>query len=303
MEREIKCDNGKKSFPERCSSGAFWSIVPVFVLVLASFAVVGCATDQVVRLPAVGSNPSGEVYVGKFVWIDLLTEDVAKASAFYSGLFGWQAELSKENKEYYIFLKGDKPIAGMVAAENRDKQASESLWLLSLSVDDVDRAVALVKKRGGKVLEGPLNIEGRGRMALVSDPAGAPLILLRASGGDPADTKAGTGEWLWTDLFTQDAKKAGDFYRALAGYQKEHIEVKNDHQYDVLKRDGRLRAGIVELRWEDLEDNWLPYFKVADVGQTIQSARQLGGRLIIKAEDVAVLSDPTGAVFGIQMMR
>ena len=123
----------------------------------------------------------------------------------------------------------------MVAEENRDKQASESLWLLSLSVDDVDRAVALI-----------------------SDPAGAPLILLRATGGDPADTKAGTGEWLWTDLFTQNAKNAADFYCALAVYQKEHIEVKQDHQYDVFKRNGHPRAGIVELRRED-SVHILPY--------------------------------------------
>ena len=80
MERETKCDNDKKAFPERCSSGAFWSIVLVFVLVLGLFVVVGCATDQSVRLPPVASNPNGEVYVGKFVWIDLLTEDVAKAT-------------------------------------------------------------------------------------------------------------------------------------------------------------------------------------------------------------------------------
>lgn len=57
----------------------------------------------------------------------------------------------------------------------------------------------------------------------------------------------------------------------------------------------------MELRWQGLEDNWLPYFKVDDVDRTIGMARKLGGRLIPKTEDVAILTDPTGAVFGIQM--
>ncbi len=263
---------------------------------------VGCATNQAVRLPAVGSNPNGDVYVGKFVWIDLLTEDVSAASRFYNDLFGWRAEISKMNNDYNVFLKGDKLIGGMIATENQNKEAPESLWLVSLSVDDVDRAASLISERGGKILDGPLDADGRGRMALVSDPAGASLILLRATGGDPADTKAGTGEWLWTDLFTQNAKNAGAFYTSLAGYQVERVEVKEGHQYDVLKRDGRLRAGIVELRWEGLEDNWLPYFRVDDVDRTIEKARKLGGRLVLQAEDAAILSDPTGAVFGIQMM-
>lgn len=272
------------------------------VAFISLMVMVGCATNQAVRLPAVGSNPNGDVYVGKFVWIDLLTEDVSAASRFYNDLFGWRAEISKMNKDYNVFLKGDKLIGGMIATENQNKEAPESIWLVSLSVDNVDRAASLISERGGKILDGPLDADGRGRMVLVSDPTGASLILLRATGGDPADTKAGTGEWFWTDLFTKNAKNAGDFYSSLAGYQVERVEVKEDHQYDVLKRDGHLRAGIVELPWKGLEDNWLPYFKVDDVDRTVERARQLWGRLILKSENVAILSDPTGAVFGIQMI-
>ena len=59
-------------------------------------------------------------------------------------------------------------------------------------------------------------------------------------------------------------------------------------------------AGIVEIEWEGLEDNWLPYFKVVDVDRSIEKARSLGGKLILQSGKVAVLSDPTGAAFGIQ---
>lgn len=138
---------------------------------------------------------------------------------------------------------------------------------------------------------------------MVSDPSGAVFILLRSSFGDPADKKAGIGEWLWTDLFTQNGKKAEAFYTSLAGYQVAHIEDGKDHKYNILKRDGHPRAGIVELRSKGLKDNWLPYFRVDDVDRTIEKAGKLGGKLILQTEDAAILSDPTGAAFGIQTTR
>jgi predicted enzyme related to lactoylglutathione lyase len=57
---------------------------------------------------------------------------------------------------------------------------------------------------------------------------------------------------------------------------------------------------VVELGWEGLEDNWLPYFKVDNIDRIIKKARQGGGGLIVRSGDVAILSDPTGAAFGIQ---
>lgn len=303
MKREFKCKRGKKATTEMVRIEKFGGIALLLAAILSLTMLFGCATGQGTRLPSITSTSDGKVHAGKFVWIDLLTEDVQKAAEFYDGLFGWRAEPSKEDKSYYVFSKDDKPFGGMTAVDNQDSKVPESLWLLSLSVDNVDRSVAMVKERGGQLLEGPVDAAGRGRMALVSDPAGASLILLRAAGGDPADKKAGIGEWLWTDLFTQNAKSAGEFYSALAGYRKERIKAGKDYQYDVLKRNGKVRAGIVELKWDGLEDNWLPYFKVEDVGPVVQKARRLGGSLILKTEDVAILTDPTGAAFGIQMLR
>ena len=260
----------------------------------------GCATGGGVRLPPVAADATDKIHSGKFVWIDLVTEDVVSAAAFYSGFFGWRAARSRQNEDYYLFFRDDRPIGGMVALDNRDRQKPESFWMHTLSVNNVDQTIALVRNHGGKVLEGPLNAEGRGRMALISDPSGAPLILLRAMSGDPDGEGSKAGEWFWTDLFTRDAPKAGVFYNAVAGYQAERVQVEDDHRYHLLKQDGRVRAGMVELDWNDLKDNWLPYFKVEDVGQSIETARRLGGLLIVRKDDVAILSDSTGAAFGIQ---
>ena len=59
----------------------------------------------------------------------------------------------------------------------------------------------------------------------------------------------------------------------------------------------------MELQWDDLKDNWMPYFMVDDIKSTINTARELGGDLIMKTGDVAILVDPSGAVFGVQVKR
>jgi predicted enzyme related to lactoylglutathione lyase len=273
------------------------------LLVTAMIAVTilsGCGTFQRAQLPPIPSTSDAETNTGQFVWIDLLTEDTGVASVFYEALFGWRTAPSKGNKAYYVFSHDGTRIAGMTAVDNKDGEVVESWWLLSLSVDDVDQSVAVAQERGGKLLEGPVDDAGRGRMALVSDPGGAPLILLHAVGGEPGDEKAAYGTWVWTDLFTRDAKAAERFYSPLIGIQKKQLDTGKGNRYSVFIRDGKAHAGLVELRWDELRDNWLPYVKVEDVKSTINRALELGGNLIVQKGDVAILVDPTGAVFGVQ---
>ena len=261
----------------------------------------GCASKQAASLPAITPTPTGQHQVGKFVWFDLLTEDVQGAQNFYSELFGWRVE--GQSSDYIVIYAGDKPIGGIAPHESKDPEVLESLWLASLSVENVDRAVSATKSRYGKVLDGPFDVKGRGRMAVIQDPEGAELILLRAAGGDPVDEAVKSGEWLWVDLFTRDAKTANEFYGSLAGYTAQTVKTEEDHSYNLLEKDDRALAGVVEIPWEDVEPNWLPYVKVDDLEGTISLAENLGGVLILRLENVAVIADPTGGVFGIQVVR
>jgi len=268
---------------------------------LAQLALAGCAAQQKpVALPPVAQNPTEEYRPGAFVWFDLLTEDIDAARRFYGKLFDWRFETSKEAADYLVIIHGDKPIGGMAGLENQNPEAPETLWLATLSVTDVDKAAAQVRASGGKVLDGPVDVAGRGRMAVISDPDGAVLALLRAQGGDPPAMKKTAGDWIWVDLFTRDFQRAGDFYTALAGYQAYTLEEGEHHTYHLLKRHKSPVAGIVTLRWEEVKPNWLPYIGVKDVEQTIKRAKKLGGSLIIRTDNVAVLADPAGGVFGIQ---
>ncbi len=272
------------------------------VLIMLSLPVVSsCAAKQAARLPPISPTPTGQHQVGKFVWFDLLTEDVQAAKKFYGKLFGWRFAASDQDPDYLVIYSGDRPIGGIAAHENKDPKVQESLWMASLSVEDVDLAISTVKARRGKVLDGPFDVKDRGRMAVIRDPEGAVLVLLRATGGDPPDAGTSAGEWMWVDLFTRDGRAANVFYGALAGYKAQTVKTGGDHSYNLLTRNGRAFAGVVELRWEEVESNWLPYVRVDDLGETIRRATKLGGILILRHENVAVIADPSGGVFGIQM--
>jgi predicted enzyme related to lactoylglutathione lyase len=277
----------------------FWGLL--VLLTAGSMGLTGCASKKTASLPAITPTPTGQQQVGKFVWFDLLTEDVQAAQNFYGELFGWQFKTKGKSSGYIVINSGDKPIGGIVPY-NKESVDQESIWLASLSVEDVDRAVSATKARFGKVLDAPVDVKGRGRMAVIRDPEGAELVLIRAASGDPADAAVNPGEWLWVDLFTRDAKTANDFYAALAGYTAETVKTEKDHSYNLLKRNDRAFAGVVELPWEDVEPNWLPYIKVEDLEETITQAEKLGGVLILRLENVAVIADPSGGAFGIQMV-
>lgn len=303
MQAEIESISIMKAGSTTRKSRIALNTVLLLTVIFALIVMTGCATTQSAQLPPIPSGPDGTVETGEFVWLDLLTENTQDAAAFYKGLFGWQVKTWSGDKTYLVFSHNGKPIAGMTAVKNQDDKAPESWWLLSLSVDDVDQSVAVVQQNGGMLLEGPVDDAGRGRMALVTDSGGAPLILLRARGGDPANEKASIGTWFWTDLFTRDAQVAETFYKPLAGFQTIPLDAGEVHRYRVFKQNGTARAGLVELQWDDLEDNWLPYVMVEDIKATVSKAKELGGNVILEKEDVALLVDPTGAVFGVQELR
>jgi predicted enzyme related to lactoylglutathione lyase len=270
------------------------------ILLLGISVLPGCSTTGGTRLPPVTATATGEALVGKFVWFDLLTEDVAAAKGFYAELFGWEIDDSAGPEGYSVIRNDGSPIGG-IARISDELGESEAIWLASLSVDDVDQAAQITRDRGGEVLDAPVDVTGRGRMAVLRDPTGAELIALRSSTGDPPDVAAAPGAFLWVDLVTNDSQSARDYYAALVGYQSKNVKTEHGENYHVFGRGDRVRAGVVEVDWEQVESNWLPYVSVADVEATVVKAESLGAKQILRDDRLAVLLDPTGAAFGIHL--
>jgi predicted enzyme related to lactoylglutathione lyase len=269
------------------------------LLIASGFA--GCATlnrTSSLELTPVVSPPTGVHHQGKFVWQDLLTDDVDAARQFYGQLFGWTFT---QQGRYTVVLNDGQAIAGIVGVQPRPESDSPARWIASLSVADVNEAAQLVKEEGGTVYEGPVDMVNRGRGALVRDPQGAPLLLLHSSVGDPEDAEPTIGSWLWNELWSNVPAASFDFYQKLVGY-----DVDDGVDYWILKRGEDWRAGLRYVPDDDLEMRWVPVVRVADTADIAARVENLAGRLLVEPRptasggSVALLSDPSGALLIVQ---
>ena len=265
------------------------------------------ADEKSLIVSPVSTVPSNEVRQGKLVWVDLVTTDPQRAAKFYSAVFDWQPHYFADKN--YIELSHNGRVMSSIARYDDDEATDgDARWLVSISVTDVDAATQNAVASGGTVLEAATELPDRGRYSVISDSQGAVLMLLRATGGDPIDDTQYLDEWAWAELWTDDTGAAIDFYHALAGYDAMHFPDASGGERIVLGTDGKARATIVPLPWDDVEPNWIPYIPVTDAPVTLQRIVDAGGAVLQTAGGsdssvaVAIVMDPTGGVFAIQQV-
>jgi predicted enzyme related to lactoylglutathione lyase len=276
-------------------------------LIGAVLALAGCAGT--LSLPPLTQEPTGAWLPGKVVWHDLLSEDAEAARAFYGDLFGWRFEAVDPGigVPYYLARHDGRPVAGLVDARGFARRVNVSRWIGVISVEDVDAAARTATAAGGRVIGQPQPVGGRGRMAVIKDPAGGIVALVRTTGGDPPDRPPATGDWLWNELWTADLDASARFYRRLAPYRVETFTPDDDGApYRYLAAAGVPRAGLVPRPAAAIPTTWLPYILVDDIDRTAARAAALGGRLLAGpiphpvGGRVALLADPSGAGFLVQ---
>lgn len=273
-------------------------------------ATVAAPTAHAQLASPISSASDGRLVPGELVWADLVTTDVEAAVAFYSNVFGWKRRDSGD-PDYVELARGDELVGAVAAFEDDDVPPGGARWLVSISVNDVDATARQVVEFGGSVLEVPYDLPDRGRLAVVSDDQGAMLILLRAAGGDPLRSKAIPGAWAWAELWTRDIQKAVAFYEKAIGYRAVRDENGEGQPPVVLTTQGEPRATVVEIPWEYVEPNWLPYVLVTNGRETLKDILDAGGSVLFTSDDVAedtgtfaaIVSDPTGGVFAIQELE
>jgi len=274
----------------------------IFSTIIMSFLISACSR---ITLPPLASPPTDIYHTGKFVWIDLLTDDVQKSKDFYGDLFGWKYEALDENDTYTLIRVGERYIGGIFYSDRLEDE-SESRWITYLSVPDVDQATRLAVQRGGEVQMKPVNYPDRGRFSIVSDPQGVIVAFLHSSSGDLQARELEFNVWMWNELWTTDIEGAFDFYHEIAGYEKEAYGAGQGQSYYLMKREGRYRAGMVQLPWKGVEPNWIPYVLVDNPAGVASKAEDLGGKVLLYPKSVvhngsAILADPSGAIFAVQV--
>lgn len=121
---------------------------------------------------------------GHFFWNELLTPDPDKAKEFFTKIAGWSFEDMDmpDGGTYYIAFVEDEHVGGIMKMPAAIPAGTPPHWLSYLEVDDVDDRVQMVKAAGGQVMREPFEVPDVGRIAIIADPTGAVLGLIK-----PAD--------------------------------------------------------------------------------------------------------------------
>jgi predicted enzyme related to lactoylglutathione lyase len=256
-------------------------------------------------LPPLTTVPRSPQLPGKFVWADLVTDDVPAARNFYGRLFGWTF---RNVDGYLIAANKEDPICGMFHRPRPTGRAeARPRWFGYISVASMKEAQRAVTRAGGRVLAAPQKLPKRGEQAIFADAEGAVFGVIKSSSGDPQDFLPEPGDWIWIQLLSRDARKAADFYRAVVGYEVIENTATNRSSDYVLASDGYARATVrtIPSGQDQVPPNWMPFVRVKSVPESVALTKQLGGKVLLepKAElfagRVAVIADPTGAAIGV----
>jgi uncharacterized protein len=140
-------------------------------------AVVGDAQGAPLGLASRGRElPAVQVpAVHRWLWMEYVAVDAPAALDFYGRVVGYTSEVMETRQGLtYHLLKTDRPRAGLFATPWKRET---SLWLPYVRVEDPAAMAARVTALGGTVVLAPQPSVRNGSLALVLDPAGAPIAL------------------------------------------------------------------------------------------------------------------------------
>ena len=233
---------------------------------------------------------------GTFCWVDLSTDDLEGAIAFYTALFGWEAEVepTPSGGSFAAFTIDGRRVAGAFGGKRTE-------WLSYVSVEDVEASAARGDDLGADVIAGPRDVEGLGRVAYLSDPLGARFGLWQPGSVHGAEVVNEPGTLTWNDLICASVETAKEFYGALFGWT--FRDAPGDPTlYSVIVNGERTNGGIMVV--EDTAAHWRPFFVVEGADAAAAQLGELGGRVLLGPMDVpagriCAALDPPGAIFSV----
>ena len=156
-------------------------------------------------------------------WFELETTDEAAAAPFYGALFGWHDDPNSTGDPngamYHMqLIDGDS-----VAAIFKQDPENSSLgipphWNTYITVKDLDAIAAKVRALGGAILAEPFDVMDVGRMAMITDPTGAPAALWQARNHIGSQRILEPNTPTWAELATDDPERASAFFRDLSAF-------------------------------------------------------------------------------------
>lgn len=244
---------------------------------------------------------------GTFCWVDLGTTNPVEARTFYSHLFGWAAQDKPvgEGHVYTMLYQGDLSVAAL----HQQMPDMPSFWKSYVLVADVDDVARRAQEAGGTVVMPPMDVMDEGRFAFLQDPTGAAVGLWQARTNRGAELFNEPNSLSWNELLTEDVARAREFYTKVFGWGTSEMPMGGSESYVIFQNGDKGVAGMMNMPAPAKEAGappmWLVYFAVEDCDATATRALELRGTVDMPPTDFpdigrgAVLTDPTGATFGI----
>jgi hypothetical protein len=244
-------------------------------------------------------------------WVDLAADDVGSAIAFYGALFGWDIQSAgPQAGGYHIAYQYGRAVAGLGSTA----EGQPSTWTTYLATDDADATAAAITAAGGRLLAGPADLLGQGRMALATDTAGAVFGLWEAGSMEVGQMEASSiksseikgiglanepGSLCWNEHTSDDLPGSLAFYRAVFGYESEEMTA----NYTLLKTAGQ-QSHVGGIGSAVGPAGWSTYFAVADTATALALAQGLGATIVRPRWDsdwgpMVTVADDQGAVFSL----
>jgi len=276
-----------------------------FLLIIIALLLYSCSPD-LPKVPPINQVPTNGFHPGKFVWWDLMTDNLSESKKFYSDLFGWTFADEEDGKDdYVVVLQDGVPIAGMFDLKDVKGDQKYSQWISYVSVPDMNQAINFTKSSGGTIYREPFELADRGTVAFILDSQNAVLAFVKSSSGDPADSEPVYDRWFWTELWTNNVDSSTEFYTELFGYNLKTFNTAAGNLYYVFLKENKPRAGMLNIPYENVKPHWMPYIAVKNPAEIVEKVEKLGGAIYLGLDDTgrsdaAIIADPSGAVFTIQ---
>ena len=245
---------------------------------------------------------------GGYIWYELMTSNAEAALAFYGSVIGWKPKPHAGGIPGYTMLStGDAEIGGVMQIEAQMGLAG-SVWVGYLNVADVDATVHVIQQAGGTLCIPGTDIPGGyGRFAMVLDPQGAPLYVMRPGGeGESSAFAPRVGHCQWNELVTSDPEGATDFYARIFGWARGDVMPMGPlGNYQFLLNGSERFGAVMKRSREGAKPLWRYYFGVDDIDRAARAIVAGGGHQLAEPQPVpgggfaVVAIDPQGAEFGI----
>jgi predicted enzyme related to lactoylglutathione lyase len=258
-------------------------------------------------------------------WADCSEPDPEAAARFYGGLFGWELENvmpADAGASYFIgrIRGGDVAAIGPIP----DGAPAEPTWNTYVWVDDADAAAKAARAAGGSATDAT-DVMDEGRMATITDPEGATVMVWQAKEHRGSKVVNEHGAVNFNNLETHDLDRARAFYGSVFGWKTlplaagvswtlpgygDHLEESTPGLHEQMANMGApdgfidVVAAVEPLAESDTSTpaHWTVTFGVDDVKAIAAKAEELGGTVVTAPHDVpwsrqAVIRDPQGATF------